>query len=446
MKPIHLRYQREVKEKERRLEELRKDKKVKEMDESRMRKSKSFVLSRDQQKNMYKKTKDWLDQKNKRLLEQQVQAMEEKEEKSDFIPKINENSKKYANGTNFYERQENYARRLKRKKKDMEKREYSRHSHNPSINQKSKLIAENAKRKLIKKGIIFNITNIRDLDGELVNVNLDLVDKLEKLEEEDRILKEKKTLKPRDINPRLYHTPEIEKIIAVAPERSGVPAVVEKEGVEQRKRRRRYRKKKGSRGSSGRKRRSKSRGSRGSRSKKGKKSPLKSRGRKSASRSNSRLRSRRSASPRSLRGRKSPDRKFSPKTPRTPASKTSLGNKRGILRSRNQSKSPSRASRKRVTTEPSVVDHRIHTPVTRQRKGSKSRKRSKKKKKGRRRTRSKKKKRSSSLRRSKSRGGRSRSKRGKTPKPKTGAKLKRPRRIRKLKSGRDEKEKITRFR
>ena len=151
--PIHMRYEREHRKKERRLEKERQLKQEKVI-KSLKKKPKLNTIPKDEdhdgkgeKKDLYKQGKEWLQRRNMKILEIQAEEMERQFEESEklYKPRINERSRSTVK-MNFIERQKMYQKRRDRNKRSLIAKEKSTFPFTPRLNLKSLKMVKKAEK------------------------------------------------------------------------------------------------------------------------------------------------------------------------------------------------------------------------------------------------------------------------------------------------------------
>ena len=155
MKPLHLRYDKELKKKNKKLRQERELKAKREKRQltvtrghSKLKKptrSQSIKRTAEKSTDMYKKGKRWMQDKNARIYELQAQVIERnfEEEQNFYRPRINKKSQEIV--SKFEERQKLFTKRKSRNKRTLSKCA-NNYSFKPMINKKSaKMVEKNQK-------------------------------------------------------------------------------------------------------------------------------------------------------------------------------------------------------------------------------------------------------------------------------------------------------------
>ena len=155
--PIHMRYEREHRQKERKLEKERQRKNEKIINSLKKPKPKTALKDEDQdqhaeKKDLYKQGREWLHRRNMKILEIQAEKMEKNFEQSEklYRPRINERSRSSVK-LNFSERQKMYKNRRDRNKRSLIAKENSTFTFTPRLNLKSLKMAKKAERESERK-------------------------------------------------------------------------------------------------------------------------------------------------------------------------------------------------------------------------------------------------------------------------------------------------------
>lgn len=185
--PIHLRYEKEISKREKKIkmmkEDLEKEKKMKEETllpvkdgkvqadgipltkaEKIEKKIKAERLSKKsktpsiyERKNVYESSMSWLKNKDNKLAEQQSERLEEELANLHFQPRINRNNGYYSSiSKSFEKRQKQFEEEKRQRQLRLEAEELQRYHHSPHINHKSKQLAEKKKieEEIARKGEI----------------------------------------------------------------------------------------------------------------------------------------------------------------------------------------------------------------------------------------------------------------------------------------------------
>lgn len=157
LKPIHKRYENEIKRKEEKINKERENKKKiekfrenKSLRKHKRRKSKKKIgleeeIGNAKSRDLYKQGKKMLEKKHAKIYEEQARKIEQQfeEDQGFYKPKINEYSKTVIK-MNFEERQKSFRRRKSKNQRDIKKRDCS-FTFKPRLNQKSLNMCEKEK-------------------------------------------------------------------------------------------------------------------------------------------------------------------------------------------------------------------------------------------------------------------------------------------------------------
>lgn len=156
LKPVHERYDDEIRAKKKRVEELKATLDKQKQEQEDKENTKYFQTTGKKYKDTYKNNYAWYTRKNQKIVEEQVRKLEDTLNEKEHRPVLNPKSTNLMEGTSFVERQENFNKRREGRKKELE-RKTNNFSHSPNLNKNSIKIAEQLKKKQLIKTMINQI-------------------------------------------------------------------------------------------------------------------------------------------------------------------------------------------------------------------------------------------------------------------------------------------------